>query len=62
VVSNREFETDGEGLSPFATDYPAVGNLASELLAAVQHASTDAARDGHLVERPDESGGAAQAA
>jgi D-alanyl-D-alanine carboxypeptidase len=37
---------DGEGLSPFATDYPAVGNLAPELLAAVQHASTDAARDG----------------
>ncbi len=36
---------DGEGLSPFATDYPAVGNLAPELLAAVQHASTDAARD-----------------
>lgn len=36
----------GEGLSPFATDYPAVGNLAPELLAAVQHASTDAARDG----------------
>src|SRR5262249_41816644 len=37
---------DGEGLSPFATDYPAVGNLAPELLAAVQHASTDAARAG----------------
>ena len=37
---------DGEGLSPFATDYPAVGNLAPDLLAAVQHASTDAARDG----------------
>jgi zinc D-Ala-D-Ala carboxypeptidase len=37
---------DGEGLSPFATDYPAVGNLAPELRAAVQHASTDAARDG----------------
>ena len=37
---------DGEGLSPFATDYPAVGNLDPELLAAVQHASTDAARDG----------------
>jgi zinc D-Ala-D-Ala carboxypeptidase len=37
---------DGEGLSPFATGYPAVGNLAPELLAAVQHASTDAARDG----------------
>lgn len=37
---------DGEGLSPFATEYPAVGNLAPELLAAVQHASTDAARDG----------------
>jgi zinc D-Ala-D-Ala carboxypeptidase len=36
---------DGEGLSPFATDYPAVGNLAPELRAAVQHASTDAARD-----------------
>ncbi len=36
---------DGEGLSPFATDYPAVGNLAPELLAAVQQASTDAARD-----------------
>ncbi len=36
----------GEGLSPFATDYPAVGNLVPELLAAVQHASTDAARDG----------------
>ena len=37
---------DGEGLSPFATDYPAVGNLAPELLAAVQRASTAAARDG----------------
>ena len=37
---------EGEGLSPFATDYPAVGNLDPELLAAVQHASTDAARDG----------------
>ena len=37
---------DGDGLSPFATDYPAVGNLAPELLAAVQHASPDAARDG----------------
>ncbi len=37
---------DGEGLSPFATDYPAVGNLAPELLATVQRASTDAARDG----------------
>lgn len=37
---------DGEGLSPFATDYPAVGNLAPDLLAAVQHAATDAARDG----------------
>jgi zinc D-Ala-D-Ala carboxypeptidase len=37
---------DGEGLSPFATGYPAVGKLAPELLAAVQHASTDAARDG----------------
>lgn len=37
---------DGEGLSPFATDDPAVGNLAPELLAAVQHASTDAAHDG----------------
>jgi zinc D-Ala-D-Ala carboxypeptidase len=36
----------GEGLSPFATNYPAVGNLAPELLAAVQRASTDAARDG----------------
>ena len=33
-------------LSPFATDYPAVGNLTPELLAAVQRASTDAARDG----------------
>jgi zinc D-Ala-D-Ala carboxypeptidase len=41
---------DGEGLSPFATDYPAVGNLTAELLAAVQQASTDAARDGvHLI-------------
>ena len=37
---------DGEGLSPFATDYSAVGNLTPELLAAVQHASTNAARDG----------------
>jgi D-alanyl-D-alanine carboxypeptidase len=37
---------DSEGLSPFATHYPAVGNLAPELLAAVQHASTDAARGG----------------
>jgi zinc D-Ala-D-Ala carboxypeptidase len=37
---------DGEGLSPFATDYPAVRNLVPELLVAVQHASTDAARDG----------------
>src|SRR5207247_10871185 len=36
---------DGEGLSPFATDYPTVGNLAPEPLAAVQHAATDAARD-----------------
>src|SRR5205823_3428882 len=36
---------DGEGLSSFATDEPAVGNLAPELLATVQHASTDAARD-----------------
>ncbi len=33
-------------MSPFATNYPAVGNLAPELLAAVQRASTDAARDG----------------
>ncbi len=32
-------------MSPFATNYPAVGNLVPELLAAVQHASTDAARD-----------------
>jgi zinc D-Ala-D-Ala carboxypeptidase len=40
----------GEGLSPFATDDPAVGNLAPDLRAAVQHASTDAARDGvHLM-------------
>lgn len=37
---------DGEGLSPFATEYPAVGNLDPELLEAVQHAATDAARDG----------------
>jgi D-alanyl-D-alanine carboxypeptidase len=37
---------DDEELSPFATGYPAVGNLAPDLLAAVQHASTDAARDG----------------
>ncbi len=37
---------DGDGLSPFATDYPAVGNLNPDLLAAVQHAATDAARDG----------------
>ena len=37
---------DGEALSPFATDYPAVGNLAPELLAAAQRAATDAARDG----------------
>jgi hypothetical protein len=36
---------DGEGLSPFATDYPALGNLATELLAAMQHAASDAARD-----------------
>lgn len=37
---------DGEWLSPLATDSPAVGNLAPDLLAAVQHAATDAARDG----------------
>lgn len=37
---------DGEGLPPFATDQPAVGNLAPDLRAAVQRASTDAARDG----------------
>ena len=37
---------DGEELSPFATDYPAVGNLTPELLAAVQRAATAAARDG----------------
>src|SRR5437879_2146907 len=37
---------DGDGLSPFATNYPAVGNLAPELLAVVKRASTDAARDG----------------
>jgi zinc D-Ala-D-Ala carboxypeptidase len=40
------YVADGEGLSPFATNDPAVGNLAPELRAAVQHASTDAARDG----------------
>src|SRR5689334_18132944 len=34
---------DDEELSPFATDFPAVGNLAPELRAAVQRASTDAA-------------------
>lgn len=37
---------DGEGLSPFDVDFPAVGNLDRELLEAVQRASTDAARDG----------------
>lgn len=37
---------DDEELSPFATHYPAVDNLAPELRAAVQRASTDAARDG----------------
>ena len=46
VTAADGYIADGEGLSPFATDYPAVGNLAPELLAAVQHASTDAARDG----------------
>jgi LAS superfamily LD-carboxypeptidase LdcB len=35
-----------EGLSPFATDHPAVGNLSPDLRAAVQRAATDAARDG----------------
>lgn len=35
-----------EGLSPFATGYPAVGNLVPDLLAAVQQAAIDAARDG----------------
>ena len=40
------FVADGEGLSPFAADHPAVGKLAPELLAAVRRASTDAARDG----------------
>ena len=37
---------DGEGLSPFATDQPAVGNLDPKLLAAVQQASIDTARNG----------------
>ena len=40
------YVADGEGLSPFATDHPAVGNLSPELRAAVQRAATDAARDG----------------
>jgi zinc D-Ala-D-Ala carboxypeptidase len=46
LIAADGYIADGEGLSPFATGYPAVGNLAPELLAAVQHASTDAARDG----------------
>jgi zinc D-Ala-D-Ala carboxypeptidase len=37
---------DGESLSPFDTDYPAISNLDHDLLAAVQRASTDAAHDG----------------
>lgn len=40
------YVVDGEGLSPFANDHPAVGKLAPELRAAVQRAATDAARDG----------------
>ena len=40
------YVADGEGLSPFASDHPAVGKLAPDLRAAVQRASTDAARDG----------------
>jgi zinc D-Ala-D-Ala carboxypeptidase len=37
---------DGENLSPFDTNYPAIGNLDHDLIAAVQHAYTDAKRDG----------------
>jgi LAS superfamily LD-carboxypeptidase LdcB len=37
---------DGERLTPFDTDHPAVGNLDRDLLHAVQRAWTDAARDG----------------
>jgi D-alanyl-D-alanine carboxypeptidase len=50
VTAAYGYIADGEVLSPFATDYPAVANLAPDLLAAVQHASTDAAHDGvHLM-------------
>jgi D-alanyl-D-alanine carboxypeptidase len=37
---------DGEGLSPFDTDYPAIGSLDSDLLDAVQRAWRDANADG----------------
>ena len=37
---------DGENLSAFDTDYPAISNLDPALLAAVQQAYTDAANDG----------------
>lgn len=36
---------DGESLSPFDINYPAVGNLNPDLLAAVQSAASDAVRD-----------------
>lgn len=37
---------DGEVLSPFDTDHPAIANLDPDLLAAVQQASIDAEADG----------------
>jgi len=40
------FIADEDGLSPFDTAHPAVGNLVPELRAAVQRAATDAMRDG----------------
>lgn len=46
VGAAEGFIADGEWVSVFDTDLPAVGNLQPDLLAAVQQAQADAARDG----------------
>jgi hypothetical protein len=46
VTADDGFIPDGESLSPFDTDHPAVINLDPDLLEAIQHAATDAEADG----------------
>ena len=46
VGAAEGFIADGEWVSVFDTNLPAVGNLQPDLLAAVQQAQADAARDG----------------